>query len=570
MGSCISTALPSNVFKVTPINDDRRNVQKGILIVTKSDIRYIDSHTEEQLEWPLKYIRNWAYDKHMFSFEAGKKCLGGEGLYAFTTDRAQQLYELVSENLNLPREVTLSSHHRPPSETTQLPPNPVLPARPNAIVTPTTEPTSPPPLPNPRIVPITPYQVLEFDKEPKLYPAPPPATHPVSNYTSIDFSETEQLSIRRKNGTVNVPITTLDTKRHTQSVSHTSDPRKSSRSSLDSPGSMTEGRPGSLTTPNSGTFLPGAQNYQNITFNRQATDRPQSNCEGGGAVEHHNYSNVSVGSEVPTAAAGSTPQDGGQNISSKSSLEHPATQGNNMSTTSLTNKATGRGLYSSKTASQEILTPGVASAPEDGHNSYANITLGSASRKGNEPYTFTTPLTHKASAHGSTKTTGQEVPTTTQVLTSTPQDGHGSYANLLLGPTTPKGSELTPQSHKMSVSVHGSGNYPELDLSASIPTTSPLRGSGVNQTTPTPEASKTGAHVEAGKAAVEGAAGEGVAAAVDRLRDTTKVNYGVLDFSAMKGLEKMQKERELLKQEGGEPMSREERTNSVQSNKKQK
>ena len=205
----------------------------------------------------------------------------------------------------------------------------------------------------------------------------------------------------------------------------------------------------------------------------------------------------------------------------------------------------------------------MASTPEDAHSSYANIMPGSASHKGNEP-SSSTPLTHKASSCGSTKTVDHEL-STTQLLTSTPQDRHDCYENLLLGPTTPKGSEptpfSTPQSYKVPVSVHGSGNYPELDLSASITS---LRGSGNSQMMPIPEASKTDANT---KAMVEAAAaGE----AEDKPSDKEKVNYVVVDFGAMKELEKMQKERELLKQGGGQPMSREERTNSTQNHKKHK
>ena len=48
--------------------------------------------------WPLKYIRKYGCDGELFSFEAGRNCPGGEGLYAFSTKKAWQLFYLVARN----------------------------------------------------------------------------------------------------------------------------------------------------------------------------------------------------------------------------------------------------------------------------------------------------------------------------------------------------------------------------------------------------------------------------------------------------------------------------------------
>eukprot|EP00731_Ephydatia_muelleri_P029746 Em0021g269a len=511
MGSCMSTPLPPNVFKVTPINDDKENAQKGVMIVSNTDLTYTNSRTQEQLEWPLRFLRKYGCDGNVFSFEAGRKCPGGEGLYAFSTKRASQLFELVARNINQgnlqpPSDLSpvtmeanwslISGLGRAPdasqASAVEMPvavvrpaPLPPLPLG-GPIVTVTSEAATngsiPPPLPESRIPPTKPYQTLQFDKEAELYPPPSPADKS-AKYASIDFEGTEQ-SNRRRNGTA--PTSVRPTKgarkrSQTSFSSGTKGPRKASQSSVDSHSSMTESTRDPITSPNSSLILPGTQNYQNIVMGEQGlqvVDGPQSNYQnivqgaGAGALEQPNYQNISVGQDV--------------------------------------------------TSSLALLS----SSPQAGHQSYANFT-------------------------------------------------HQNYANLSLGPASPRPTELlsTPVTHTVSISVGGStyGSYAELDLTgASMATTPTLpHGPAAAQTVLIMEAGGSG---EGGKGnGGEGGAGEGAAASVDRPRDKEEVNYGSLDFNAMKELEKMQKERERLKQEGGEPMSREkDRTSSTQNHKKHK
>lgn len=246
MGSCISNQkLPENMFRVININDDKRLVQKGVMEVTTADLIYTDGRTKEQWQWPLKFLRKYGCDGDVFSFEAGRKCPGGEGLYAFSTQGASNLFALVARNINqgnlqppgelspLPSEVqppdtnTLnftrrsnvsspthqSQQEHPPGEQPNyqnMDPSgnhigplqivisdvPTDPASSRDSGAPKSD--SPPSVSEPKKFQ---YQEVVFDKPPEEHPVPQPVpdTHHMS-YTRIDFERTDRYNRERQNG----------------------------------------------------------------------------------------------------------------------------------------------------------------------------------------------------------------------------------------------------------------------------------------------------------------------------------------------------------------------------------
>lgn len=218
MGNCVGGGdVPENMFKVTNINDNKSLVQRGMMEVTLTELIYIDGKTEDDWHWPLKYLRKYGCDGDVFTFEAGRKCPGGEGLYAFSTKRASVLFEIVARNINQgnlqpggemspfsesqvpdsnimnfpPRRTstTSPSHHQDQPSYTNLDlmgnhlenGNHLGPPSPGATSTPDPK----------KFV----YREVVFDRPPDEHPKPAgEPTKPNTSYTQIDFDQTARLS----------------------------------------------------------------------------------------------------------------------------------------------------------------------------------------------------------------------------------------------------------------------------------------------------------------------------------------------------------------------------------------
>lgn len=51
------------------------------------------------IRWPLKSLRRYGFDADLFSFESGRRCATGPGIYAFRCDRAETLFNLVQDSI---------------------------------------------------------------------------------------------------------------------------------------------------------------------------------------------------------------------------------------------------------------------------------------------------------------------------------------------------------------------------------------------------------------------------------------------------------------------------------------
>ncbi|KAG8513106.1 Docking protein 3 [Galemys pyrenaicus] len=115
-----------------------------LLVLDKDAIQLRESSSPQALyTWPYRFLRKFGSDKGVFSFEAGRRCDSGEGLFAFSSPQARDLCTAVAIAIArqrdrlpelagarpcpLPRATSLPSLD-PPGELHELPPGPEPPS----------------------------------------------------------------------------------------------------------------------------------------------------------------------------------------------------------------------------------------------------------------------------------------------------------------------------------------------------------------------------------------------------------------------------------------------------------
>lgn len=53
------------------------------------------------MKWPLRSLRRYGYDAQLFSFECGRRCPTGPGIYAFKCTRAELLFNLLQSQVQV-------------------------------------------------------------------------------------------------------------------------------------------------------------------------------------------------------------------------------------------------------------------------------------------------------------------------------------------------------------------------------------------------------------------------------------------------------------------------------------
>ena len=338
-------ALPDNMFHVTSISDDKRLGDKGMMQVTDSELIYTDRRTATSWKWPLKFLRKYGCDGEVFSFEAGRKCPGGEGLYAFSAKRASQIFDMVARNINQGGLQPPAGELSPfPSESHPPDLNTLISHR-NSSQSPTHNHTDQPNYANmdlsgaplvqvetgidptlPLQRPVA-YKEVVFDRPSEQHPVPKDDKEPRMSYTRVDFAKTDQFNHDRKLGplpemppyipqsrpttsSVSGPPTSRGERSGKRSRIHTysgpggSTGRSLSESSFSSQGSLTEStrdvRP-SLSTPMTGAAghshvsldgtASGTALYQNVVVTNEGSGATSSMSQ----APQQQYQNVSVG-----------------------------------------------------------------------------------------------------------------------------------------------------------------------------------------------------------------------------------------------------------------------------------
>ncbi|CAK9805422.1 Fibroblast growth factor receptor substrate 2 [Anthophora plagiata] len=113
--------LHPNVFQVMNVDDLGNLIASGRLEVTETDI-VLYQRGKQPIKWPLRCLRRYGHDAEIFSFESGRRCSTGPGIYAFKCRRAAHLFNLVQTNIQIcnnsgddtmTRELPVVSHSGP-------------------------------------------------------------------------------------------------------------------------------------------------------------------------------------------------------------------------------------------------------------------------------------------------------------------------------------------------------------------------------------------------------------------------------------------------------------------------
>uniref|UniRef100_A0A3P8X1E1 Fibroblast growth factor receptor substrate 2b n=1 Tax=Cynoglossus semilaevis TaxID=244447 RepID=A0A3P8X1E1_CYNSE len=103
MGSCLSCpdkeSIPENhqsKFKVVNVDDDGNELGSGVMELTDSEL-VLHTHRRDDVRWPYLCLRRYGYDSNLFSFESGRRCQTGQGIFAFKCSRAEEIFNMLQE-----------------------------------------------------------------------------------------------------------------------------------------------------------------------------------------------------------------------------------------------------------------------------------------------------------------------------------------------------------------------------------------------------------------------------------------------------------------------------------------
>uniref|UniRef100_A0A671MR36 Fibroblast growth factor receptor substrate 2-like n=1 Tax=Sinocyclocheilus anshuiensis TaxID=1608454 RepID=A0A671MR36_9TELE len=143
MGSCWSCLYRDaiqdnhlNKFKVTNVDDEGNELGSGTMELTQTEL-ILHTRKRDAIRWPYLCLRRYGYDSNLFSFESGRRCQTGQGIFAFKCSRAEEIFNLLQElmqcnSINVVEEPMIMTRpgHAPEMDIPRTPQTPNTPAFP--------------------------------------------------------------------------------------------------------------------------------------------------------------------------------------------------------------------------------------------------------------------------------------------------------------------------------------------------------------------------------------------------------------------------------------------------------
>ena len=84
----------SRIFRIWNVDDAGHELNPGKLEIADSDL-ILYQKGKRVVHWPLRCLRRYGFDAEIFSFESGRRCLTGRGIFAFKCRRSEVLFNLL-------------------------------------------------------------------------------------------------------------------------------------------------------------------------------------------------------------------------------------------------------------------------------------------------------------------------------------------------------------------------------------------------------------------------------------------------------------------------------------------
>lgn len=78
------------------VDDDGNELGSGVMELTESEL-VLHTHRRDDVRWPYLCLRRYGYDSNLFSFESGRRCQTGQGIFAFKCSRAEEIFNMLQE-----------------------------------------------------------------------------------------------------------------------------------------------------------------------------------------------------------------------------------------------------------------------------------------------------------------------------------------------------------------------------------------------------------------------------------------------------------------------------------------